>query len=150
MTDYSLGVACQLIMVRVGRLELPASCSQSKRATNCATPGYGIFNCGQCQFLVNGRRGKNIIISCVLKSLWPFEYCTPALGLLLPNAAQYQLRYTRYSILPHHNTTAVKKQVFPVCGLPMANPDFLLLPPSRLPFQAGALPTAKRPVFHLL
>ena len=29
-------------MVRVGRLELPASCSQSKRATNCATPGYGI------------------------------------------------------------------------------------------------------------
>ena len=30
-------------MVRVGRLELPASCSQSKRATNCATPGYGIF-----------------------------------------------------------------------------------------------------------
>ena len=49
-------------MVRVGRLELPASCSQSKRATNCATPGYTIkphyiisfwgdfvkvFNCGQ-------------------------------------------------------------------------------------------------------
>ena len=30
-------------LVRVGRLELPASCSQSKRATNCATPGYGIF-----------------------------------------------------------------------------------------------------------
>ena len=27
-------------MVRVGRLELPASCSQSKRATNCATSGY--------------------------------------------------------------------------------------------------------------
>ena len=29
-------------LVRVGRLELPASCSQSKRATNCATPGYTI------------------------------------------------------------------------------------------------------------
>ena len=27
------------LMVRVGRLELPASCSQSRRATNCATPG---------------------------------------------------------------------------------------------------------------
>ena len=27
----------------MGRLELPASCSQSKRATNCATPGYRIF-----------------------------------------------------------------------------------------------------------
>ena len=30
-------------LVRVGRLELPASCSQSKRATNCATPGHEIF-----------------------------------------------------------------------------------------------------------
>ena len=30
-------------LVRVGRLELPASCSQSKRATNCATPGYSVF-----------------------------------------------------------------------------------------------------------
>ena len=30
-------------MVRVERLELPTSCSQSRRATNCATPGYGIF-----------------------------------------------------------------------------------------------------------
>ena len=27
----------------MGRLELPASCSQSKRATNCATPGYSVF-----------------------------------------------------------------------------------------------------------
>ena len=31
------------VLVRVGRLELPASCSQSRRATNCATPGYGVF-----------------------------------------------------------------------------------------------------------
>ena len=30
-------------LVRVGRLELPTSCSQSKRATNCATPGYEVF-----------------------------------------------------------------------------------------------------------
>ena len=28
-------------MVRVEGLEPPASCSQSRRATNCATPGYG-------------------------------------------------------------------------------------------------------------
>lgn len=33
----------QRFLVRVGRLELPASCSQSKRATNCATPGYSVF-----------------------------------------------------------------------------------------------------------
>ena len=38
-------------------------CSQSKRATNCATPGYGIFNCGQTcgqrRFLTGYRRGGN-------------------------------------------------------------------------------------------
>ena len=28
-------------LVRVEGLEPPASCSQSRRATNCATPGYG-------------------------------------------------------------------------------------------------------------
>ena len=33
----------QRFLVRVGRLELPASCSQSERATNCATPGYSVF-----------------------------------------------------------------------------------------------------------
>ena len=56
-------------LVRVGRLELPASCSQSKRATNCTTPGYLVVMiiarkscdsksfpvcghlCGQSQFL---------------------------------------------------------------------------------------------------
>ena len=32
--------AIPAFLVRVGRLELPASCSQSRRATNCATPGY--------------------------------------------------------------------------------------------------------------
>ena len=32
--------ALSLFMVRDGRLELPASCSQSRRATNCANPGY--------------------------------------------------------------------------------------------------------------
>ena len=31
-------------VVRDGRLELPTSCSQSKRATNCANPGYSAFN----------------------------------------------------------------------------------------------------------
>ncbi len=39
-TELLLGF---FFMVRVGRLELPASCSQSRRATNCATPGYTLF-----------------------------------------------------------------------------------------------------------
>ena len=32
------GFSC--FLVRDGRLELPTSCSQSRRATNCANPGY--------------------------------------------------------------------------------------------------------------
>ena len=37
------------ILVRDGRLELPTSCSQSKRATNCANPGFlGIQFCSRC------------------------------------------------------------------------------------------------------
>ena len=31
------------VLVGVGRLELPASCSQSRRATNCATPRYTVL-----------------------------------------------------------------------------------------------------------
>ena len=31
------------VLVGVGRLELPASCSQSRRATNCATPRYAVL-----------------------------------------------------------------------------------------------------------
>ena len=32
-----------LFLVRVEGFEPPASCSQSRRATNCATPGYSVF-----------------------------------------------------------------------------------------------------------
>ena len=32
-----------LFMVGVKRLELPTSCSQSRRATNCATPRYRVY-----------------------------------------------------------------------------------------------------------
>ena len=36
-------------MVRDGRLELPTSCSQSKRATNCANPGFLVIQfCSRC------------------------------------------------------------------------------------------------------
>ena len=33
-------IAVTALVVRVGRLELPASCSQSTRAASCATPGF--------------------------------------------------------------------------------------------------------------
>ena len=51
-------IACGGV-VRDGRLELPTSCSQSKRATNCANPGFLVIQfcsrcgqtCGQAVFL---------------------------------------------------------------------------------------------------
>ena len=57
-------------MVRDGRLELPTSCSQSKRATNCANPGFLVIEfcarcgqtCGQAVFLtISACRGSACI-----------------------------------------------------------------------------------------
>ena len=51
-------------LVRDGRLELPTSCSQSRRATNCANPGYLVLwlfrRCSQ------SNDGFTAIIKCVL------------------------------------------------------------------------------------
>ena len=72
-------------LVRVGRLELPASCSQSKRATNCATPGYGIFqlwsNMGSTpafdQFPARGKT-PSTLASQRLPGFWRSAARTPA------------------------------------------------------------------------
>ena len=63
-------------MVRDGRLELPTSCSQSKRATNCANPGFlGIQfcsrcgqTCGQAAFLTISACGGSACISGVSRN----------------------------------------------------------------------------------
>ena len=60
-------------MVRDGRLELPTSCSQSKRATNCANPGFLVIQfctrcgqtCGQAVFLTTSACGGNACIAGV-------------------------------------------------------------------------------------
>ena len=60
-------------MVRDGRLELPTSCSQSKRATNCANPGFLVIQfctrcgqtCGQAVFLTTSTCGGNACIAGV-------------------------------------------------------------------------------------
>ena len=57
-------------MVRDGRLELPTSCSQSKRATNCANPGFLVIQfysrcgqtCGQAVFLTISACGGSACI----------------------------------------------------------------------------------------
>ena len=72
-------------MVRDGRLELPTSCSQSKRATNCANPGFlGIQfcsrcgqTCGQAVFLTTSTCGGSACIAGVSRdcghSIFQFE-----------------------------------------------------------------------------
>ena len=60
-------------MVRDGRLELPTSCSQSKRATNCANPGFLVIQfcsrcgqtCGQADFLTTSACGGSTCIAVV-------------------------------------------------------------------------------------
>ena len=63
----------QHILVRDGRLELPTSCSQSKRATNCANPGFLVIEfcarcgqtCGQAVFLTISACGGSACIAGV-------------------------------------------------------------------------------------
>ena len=60
-------------MVRDGRLELPTSCSQSKRATNCANPGFLVIQfctrcgqtCGHGDFLTTSTCGGSACIAGV-------------------------------------------------------------------------------------
>ena len=72
-------------MVRDGRLELPTSCSQSKRATNCANPGFLVIQfcsrcgqtCGQAVFLTISACGGSACIAGVSRncghSIFRFE-----------------------------------------------------------------------------
>ena len=61
------------MLVRDGRLELPTSCSQSKRATNCANPGFLVIEfcsrcgqtCGQAVFLTTSTCGGSACIAGV-------------------------------------------------------------------------------------
>ena len=100
-------------MVRVAGLEPTASCSQSRRATNCATPGYSI------SAMIPRRRGKSknflSVVIPVVKAAFVLLSATgespanagvarlcgvspcsvPDTATALPKQARYQLRYTR-------------------------------------------------------
>ena len=101
------------ILVRVGRLELPASSSQSWRAANCATPGYLIF------YSPGSFRGFFVSVGIpVVKPKFPAKSTprqsdpfarvssTSRLSLwepwmplsTIPKLARCQLRYTRTSL----------------------------------------------------
>ena len=104
-------------MVRDGRLELPTSCSQSKRATNCANPGFWVIQfysrcgqtCGQAVFLTTSACGGSACIAGVSRD------CGHSI-FQLPNQARYQLRYTRIFNFCHDTTASGKNKVFSVCG----------------------------------
>ena len=108
-------------MVRVGRLELPASCSQSKRATNCATPGYGIFqlwsNMGSTPvFDPFPARGKtpSALAPQSFPGFWRRATQTPASRSQITCATNCAT--PGYSIFLHDTMQRRKKQVFRVCG----------------------------------
>ena len=107
-------------MVRDGRLELPTSCSQSKRATNCANPGFLVIQfcsrcgqtCGQTVFLTISACGGSACISGVSRD------CGHGIFRLEGGATRSQTRrdtnfaipgYLLFSMIPRR---AVKIKIF--------------------------------------
>ena len=111
-------------MVRDGRLELPTSCSQSKRATNCANPGFWVIEfctrcgqtCGQADFLTTSAYGEIACISGVSRD------CGHSIFRLEGGATRSQTRRDTnfaipgYSLFCHDTTANGKNKVFSVCG----------------------------------
>lgn len=94
------------ILVRVERLELSASRSQSARATNCAIPGYLIFGFSsfllsvvipvvRCNFEVFSKQWSKPTNAHVPTASGVLPLPAPDTVPPLPNQARYQLRYTR-------------------------------------------------------
>ena len=105
----------------MGRLELPASCSQSRRATNCATPGCEVFQLwsnmwSRSFFDQLQARGKvlSALVSqgfpgfpmAVARTRAPCSPITCATNCVTPG----------YSVFLHDTMRRKKKQVFRVCG----------------------------------
>ena len=111
-------------MVRDGRLELPTSCSQSKRATNCANPGFLVIQfcsrcgqtCGQAVFLTTSACGGSACIAGVSRD------CGHSIFQLEGGATRSQTRRDTnfaipgYSLFCHDTTAKGKNKVFSVCG----------------------------------
>ena len=112
------------ILVRDGRLELPTSCSQSKRATNCANPGFLVIEfcarcgqtCGQAVFLTISACGGSACIAGVSRD------CGHGIFWLEGGATRSQTRRDTnfaipgYSLFCHDTTANGKNKVFSVCG----------------------------------
>ena len=111
-------------MVRDGRLELPTSCSQSKRATNCANPGFLVIQfcsrcgqtCGQAVFLTISACGGSACIAGVSRD------CGHGIFQLEGGATRSQTRRDTnfaipgYSFFCHDTMARGKNKDFSVCG----------------------------------
>ena len=141
-------------MVRVGRLELPASCSQSRRATNCATPGYEVFqlwsNMWSRSFFDQLQASGKVLPGLLSQGFPEFlravartrasrsqsrratNCATPGYevvgwpGRILPNHVRYQLRYTRIFNLLHDSTRGKKNQAITAIKCSNIFDDFFL------------------------
>ena len=111
-------------VVRDGRLELPTSCSQSKRATNCANPGFlGIQfcsrcgqTCGQADILTTFTCERSTCIAGVSRD------CGHSVFQLERGVSCSQIKRDTnfatpgYSLSCHDTTARGKNKVFSVCG----------------------------------
>ena len=88
-------------------LEPWASCSQSRRATNCATPRYEVRRSGWAYSPKPG---------ALPTAQHPVMKLDGPAGRILPNQARYQLRYTRIFNFCHYITVGEKIKDFSVCG----------------------------------
>ena len=107
-------------VVRDGRLELPTSCSQSKRATNCANPGFLVIQfcsrcgqtCGQAFFLTISACGGSACIAGVSRN------CGHSIFRLEVGATRSQIKRDTsfatpgYSIFRHTIMTREKTRIF--------------------------------------
>ena len=96
-------------MVRDGRLELPTSCSQSKRATNCANPGFLVIEfcarcgqtCGQAGFLTISACGGSACIVGVSRD------CGHGIFWLEGGATRSQTRRDTNFAIPGYSISAI-------------------------------------------
>ena len=123
-------------LVRDGRLELPTSCSQSKRATNCANPGFWVIEfctrcgqtCGQADFLTTSAYGEIACISGVSRD------CGHSIFRLEGGATRSQTRRDTNFAIPGYSVSAmiprrgVKIKFFLSVVIPVVKAAFV--PPS--------------------
>ena len=123
-------------MVRDGRLELPTSCSQSKRATNCANPGFLVIEfctrcgqtCGQAIFLTTSTCGGSACIVGVSRD------CGHGIFRLEGGATRSQIKRDTNFAIPGYSISAMiprraeKIKFFLSVVIPVVKTAFVSLP----------------------